>query len=790
MKNRAVWKLFVAFCVISLSIHLIAYPAYADIKKAALSTKPIKVINALNKRDNTFPVNLSTDKEVYVVIFASSTVSDVYVLARSSVDLEYLARKLETAVSGTILGSEPVMYMKGKGYSWADAYVERPQLWANKAEMRHQVGLILSRLSQDGFKTNTILCILKTTKPSDVLHLKGYTNKKWSFFRIDPNRSDLDFTLRAELSRVDIIKGSIMQILIPVICILAIPILIYITRRKRDTIIGRRSLYSNSFFYLMILLNAVSMTFATTQIRSPWRYKLEDVWFGIGGGVLWFAFPFLIPIMFSFTRGLTARLAFPGVIPESLHVKPWYKMHSWWGIFIFFCYFISMAVFASTLPDDALLARKTSIVSLLVFFLLEHIYSQIKRRFIKAHGTRTYSDELTKRYSVMAQEFNLSVKKCFIVTAKENYKQRAPIIFRNNSNLLIDNELVDTLTPEELDFIVASEYTHQATQYRQKTAFVLYGGTILILIPGTLFITQPLYLSVFNWQIWAMAAGTALLIYNSILSGKRMEDADKLALRHTRNTKAAVDAVIKTFDLLIEWKNSMNNYKNGYLSHYNPKRLIALRKAAEEMDLGIESAFGKTEQDDYLTNRAQSIAEKMGVRFSKIDVLDLPDGKQLVNAGVFRDGKIIVGRSLLDKFNHEEVDFVLAHELAHIKSKHIIKMIINIIASMILIAASTLIMFTGKFELMSYGVWSGLIGSALFVGNITWLSRRRELYADKIALRVTGNLPVAISVIKKLTENNPIDIPEELEGYRTHPKDSFRIQSLQKSAKRMGVADA
>ena len=215
-----------------------------------------------------------------------------------------------------------------------------------------------------------------------------------------------------------------------------------------------------------------------------------------------------------------------------------------------------------------------------------------------------------------------------------------------------------------------------------------------------------------------------------------------------------------------------------------------LKKYSEKIGLDINNAFGRVEQDDDLTIRAQAIATRMGVTISKIDVVEPATGKPLINAGAARGGKIVIGRALIKSFSSEEIDFVLAHELAHLKCKHVFKMIAWLPVGTILIGIGAILpMFLGKIPLIGLSFWMTILGGWLLVGNLTWLSRRRELEADRIALSTTRNYPAAISALRKLASNNVIEIPEESEGYLTHPREAHRAQALRRMARKLKLTD-
>ena len=149
-----------------------------------------------------------------------------------------------------------------------------------------------------------------------------------------------------------------------------------------------------------------------------------------------------------------------------------------------------------------------------------------------------------------------------------------------------------------------------------------------------------------------------------------------------------------------------------------------------------------------LLSRSLRLANKFGVY---VDRLGIAPYKRLnaFSYGIIRP-KIVIFRGLLEELDSDEMDFVIAHELAHIKHRWV--WIIHNFAN----AVSFLPLTTPP--------------PIVFILYITfipvrlaflWFLRECEFVADREALRITGNVVAAVRALAKLVRmGNVYDIEE------------------------------
>ena len=184
--------------------------------------------------------------------------------------------------------------------------------------------------------------------------------------------------------------------------------------------------------------------------------------------------------------------------------------------------------------------------------------------------------------------------------------------------------------------------------------------------------------------------------------------------------------------------------------------------------------------------RTLALADKIGASFEKLGIAPY----NVLNAftyGVFKP-KIVVYKKILETFDIDEQNFVIAHELGHIKHKWIWLLYSFANASIFLP-----LLMPYPFVIILYFVFI----PARFA--LLWFSRECEFLADREAVLATGNIYAAIRALAKLgkIENLQLDIKKLREevvdkdlyekaindfvaSLRTHPLIKRRIKELLK----------
>jgi len=205
-------------------------------------------------------------------------------------------------------------------------------------------------------------------------------------------------------------------------------------------------------------------------------------------------------------------------------------------------------------------------------------------------------------------------------------------------------------------------------------------------------------------------------------------------------------------------------------------RMVAMKKLAQALDL-TPHALTTGE----LRDRIFALADKAGVKLQQIFLL--PAGKgRLANAFAMQGNIVLLTDYLLRKLNKREVDAVMAHELAHLKGKHIGKALTVYLLGL----GAAVVFYPFISALFGMPRWVPvmplLVMLALFVHLL--FSRRREREADAGAYKLTGDAEGLITGLVKVNRLSllPIKWGKWDERLSTHPSTVRRAQALARLA--------
>jgi STE24 endopeptidase len=194
-----------------------------------------------------------------------------------------------------------------------------------------------------------------------------------------------------------------------------------------------------------------------------------------------------------------------------------------------------------------------------------------------------------------------------------------------------------------------------------------------------------------------------------------------------------------------------------------------------------------------LTDRLTTLANQAGVQVRGVYRFDMSRRTKAANAALFGLGntrRIILGDTLLDEFNDDEIETVMAHELGHhvhndIPLNIVVSAVVNLLG--LFLAAQGLRYGVDYFSFM--GPWDpatmpllGLIIGAF--GLVTMpaenaFSRWRERMADRYALQVTGKNQAYAAALTRLANQNLSEVnpqPWVVFLFYSHPPLGERIE--------------
>jgi STE24 endopeptidase len=200
---------------------------------------------------------------------------------------------------------------------------------------------------------------------------------------------------------------------------------------------------------------------------------------------------------------------------------------------------------------------------------------------------------------------------------------------------------------------------------------------------------------------------------------------------------------------------------------------------------------------DALRDRLLALANKAGTHIAGVFEWRLSDRTKKANAalaGIGRTRRILLSDTLLAEHSDDEIEVILAHELAHHVYRDIWSAILVetvLIALGCFVADRVLTAFAMSAGLEGKGDVAGLPLLALAFGAVSLalmpitnaFSRAHERRADRYALTMTRNAPAFITAMKRLAAQNlaeeePSRLVEVL--FHTHPTINARIAAARR----------
>jgi STE24 endopeptidase len=201
-------------------------------------------------------------------------------------------------------------------------------------------------------------------------------------------------------------------------------------------------------------------------------------------------------------------------------------------------------------------------------------------------------------------------------------------------------------------------------------------------------------------------------------------------------------------------------------------------------------------ENEPLREKLTVLAQRVGAKVLGVYRMGMSEKTKKANAafaGLGSTKRIILGDTLLDKFAEDEIEVVMAHEMAHYQHGDITKMIAwGAVTTFVGLKVADLGLHWGMARLGYEYVWDiaafPLLALCLFVFGLLAMplnnafSRSREWKADATALELTANRDAFIRAMRKLAEQNLADLSP-------HPVVEFLLHDHPSLARRIAWAE-
>ena len=234
---------------------------------------------------------------------------------------------------------------------------------------------------------------------------------------------------------------------------------------------------------------------------------------------------------------------------------------------------------------------------------------------------------------------------------------------------------------------------------------------------------------------------------------------------------------------------------------------LLMSKWIAKMSSGVRVISQPANADEaWIVETVRKFADQSGIGMPEVGIFE--GDPNAFATGAFRDSALVaVSTGLLQNMTHEEVEAVIAHEVAHIANGDMVTM------TLIQGVMNTFVVFISR--VVGYAVDSFLRkndeentgpGIGYFVTTIVmdillgvlaaiivaWFSRQREFRADASAAQLMGRKQPMINALARLGGVHTAELPKSMAAmgiaggigqlFSTHPPIEQRIAALQNSA--------
>jgi Zn-dependent protease with chaperone function len=178
-----------------------------------------------------------------------------------------------------------------------------------------------------------------------------------------------------------------------------------------------------------------------------------------------------------------------------------------------------------------------------------------------------------------------------------------------------------------------------------------------------------------------------------------------------------------------------------------------------------------------IRNQALSVASAMGVTIDRVYVV--PAGKEHLVNGYGMSNAIGLTDNLGKYLTKPQKDYVIAHELAHVKLKHPRK---HLLLVMTTFCVASVLLFSLPEKARSFRPFIQVIAILGPLAAVYCGSRRFEYSADKEAVELTGDSETAIQALANLERSRELPATQSrlMEWFMTHPTFENRVEAIAK----------
>ena len=233
---------------------------------------------------------------------------------------------------------------------------------------------------------------------------------------------------------------------------------------------------------------------------------------------------------------------------------------------------------------------------------------------------------------------------------------------------------------------------------------------------------------------------------------------------------------------------------------------LLISKPVAKWSSGVQVIAQPSNADEkWLVDTVQKLADKSGIGMPEVGIF--PGDPNAFATSAFKNSALVaVSTGLLQNMNHDEIEAVLAHEVAHIANGDMVTMaLIQGVMNTFVVFLSRVVGYAVDSFLRKndeentgpgMGYWITTIVLDIVLGFaaaivVAWFSRQREFRADAGAAELMGRKQPMMNALARLGGLHTADLPKSVAAmgiaggmgqlFSTHPPIEERIEALKNS---------
>ena len=589
-----------------------------------VNTRLGHVLDLIPGSATDLPPCLEKPQDVYLLVTAGASYTDIQVLANPEVNAPQIAQALSSALTRTPLAGRPVEWSADR-YSAAQVSVRHRHFGAMRDSNTIPLAPLLLGLRQAGLTPHLLLRVPRYAQTS--LPSPSYGTKTFRWYDARSLGSQSGVTVTAILSPQSLALPFSLILAIPIVGSLGLWLAGFLSSRGQRDVEARRQLFRSVNSYAVA--GAVLLLFAGefALFRSPVMSVLADLWLGDSTTINIFV-PFLVagalilPLFLLLARKQEIRRFGPmptatgPAIPMSDEEKAARKRVARWSALPHLIGIVVIGVALFAVPRRSPLYPFVHPLATFFPILGSGLVTALLGRQLKRFTQKTPDDDLTWRARQLGQQLGVRMPDVFV----EDSSRAAHLAFASHQghHITLSRKLKETFTRAETDFVLAHHLSAMKRQGRGDRRWMRSLLPLPMLVPAALLLSPRLIpgaptmtgIILSPWFFPALMLYFGLLLVLMFVLGgnsvqrqaKQNAEADRDALEATGNLTAAESALDK---MVADDIPTLTQFPKG--SGSNPAQMKELTRAGGVLlrrlelhktaqALGLASASERSEQ--------------------------------------------------------------------------------------------------------------------------------------------------------------------------------------------------